>query len=87
MECRIELGSDAVRDLRRLEKSDKKLLLQISHEIDSLAKSPLAGKRLKGELRGNYLLRHGDYRIIYRVYVAEKVVLIIRIGHSRDVYR
>jgi mRNA interferase RelE/StbE len=34
-----------------------------------------------------YRLRHGDYRILYEVHDDRLLVLVIRIGHRREVYR
>jgi len=53
----------------------------------SLAKDPMKGERLKGNWKGLWRLREGDYRIIYAVVNDELVILILRIGHRRDVYK
>jgi mRNA-degrading endonuclease RelE of RelBE toxin-antitoxin system len=45
------------------------------------------GKPLLGELEGLTVARRGDYRIIYEILEDEKVVLVHRIQHRRDVYR
>jgi mRNA interferase RelE/StbE len=34
-----------------------------------------------------YRLRLGDYRILYEVYDRRLVVVVIRVGHRREVYR
>ena len=56
--------------------------------IDSLATEP----RPKGAIRLSGLqdacrLRHGDYRIVYELYDDRLLVLVIQIGHRREVYR
>ena len=55
--------------------------------IDALAEQPALGSKLKGEFKGLWRLRVGRYRIIYEILDGELVVLILRIGHRRDVYR
>jgi mRNA interferase RelE/StbE len=40
---------------------------------------------LSGE--GDYRVRQGDYRIVYRVSDDEKVVEVMKVGHRREVYR
>lgn len=44
----------------------------------------LYGEPLRQSLRGHRKLRVGDYRIIYRV--AGKTIIILKIGHRKDVY-
>ncbi len=44
------------------------------------------GKPLKGEWKGCYRLRVGDYRIIYEINDLEVIVIIIKIGNRDDVY-
>ena len=43
------------------------------------------GKALRGTLKGLWSLRVGDYRVIYAI--DEDDVLVLRIGHRREVYR
>jgi len=55
--------------------------------IDRLRREPLAGGTLKGEFSGLRRLRVGDYRIVYEVLHEQITVLVVRIGHRREVYR
>ena len=55
--------------------------------INCLSGNPYYGKPLKGNKKGCYSLRVGEYRIIYEVYPSKKIVYIIRIGHRKDIYR
>ena len=86
-EFRIEFGSQATRDLRRLQRADRKLVISLAKCIDSLTEDPYSGKPLKGDKKGCYSLRYGDYRIIYEIHSAPKVVHVIRIGHRKEIYR
>jgi mRNA interferase RelE/StbE len=45
------------------------------------------GKPLRGELSGNWSLRIGDYRIIYRIDEDEKILTLLRVGHRKTVYK
>jgi mRNA interferase RelE/StbE len=83
----IEFSSLASRDLRKLARVNRNFLISLSKHIDSLAENPYLGKPLKGDKKGCYSLRYGDYRIIYEIYTAQKVVLIIRVGHRKEIYR
>lgn len=55
--------------------------------LDDLQRDPFQGKRLKGKLAGRYSYRIGSYRIIYLVKRRELIVLVIDIGHRRDIYK
>lgn len=46
---------------------------------------PVQSRRLKGS--PNFRLRVGDYRVIYSVDEAEEEVLVVAVGHRREVYR
>jgi mRNA interferase RelE/StbE len=47
---------------------------------------PAGSRKLKGEERA-YRIRVGDYRIIYDVLRDVLVVLVLSVGHRKDVYR
>jgi mRNA interferase RelE/StbE len=71
------------KDLRGIEKkAARKILTKIETE---LAATPHEGKRLTGEFAGLYSLRVGDYRAIYTI--LGDGVLILRIGHRKEVYK
>ena len=62
--------------------------VRISRAIDSLADNPVppGARKLKGEER-SYRIRVGDYRVVYDVLEEVVLVMILRIGHRKDVYR
>ena len=60
---------------------------QIKDAIERIAKFPETGKRLTHELRGLLSYRSGTYRIIYRIYHKEVTILILTIGHRKNVYK
>ncbi len=81
----VEFKPSAARALRRL---PRHLQSQVAEKIGSLARNPFPGgvKKLQGEEK-IYRVRVGDYRIIYEVQSAVLVVLVLKIGHRREVYR
>jgi len=60
---------------------------QIKDAIERIAREPEIGKRLTRELTGLLSYRSGVYRIIYRIYHKEILVLILTIGHRKDIYK
>ena len=72
---------------KALEKITKKERLRLIEAINRLREEPNAGGVLKGEFAGLRRLRIGNYRIIYEVIDDQLVVLVVRIGHRKNVYR
>ncbi len=72
-------------DLKKLDKSiTKKILTRIE---TYLARDPEElGKPLKGEFQGYWRYRWGNYRVIYKISQHEILILILRIGHRKDIY-
>ena len=54
--------------------------------VDELSKDPLQGKLLSFTLKGLRSWRTGDWRIIYRAEAERVVVVVVTVGHRRDVY-
>jgi mRNA interferase RelE/StbE len=81
----IEFLRSAARELASLPKDRQR---QLAGRIDGLEQDlfPPGVKKLEGEDR-LYRLRVGDYRILFEVDDATRIVTIVKIGHRRDVYR
>lgn len=45
------------------------------------------GAPLRGELEGIWSARRGTYRVLYRVDEENREVIVLRVGHRRDIYR
>ena len=73
---------------RQLDKLPKPAQRQLGAVIAQLADNPRpAGVvKLSGE-DGLYRVHGGDYRAIYRIEDARLLVLVVKVGHRRDIYR
>jgi mRNA interferase RelE/StbE len=73
---------------RALESLPKKVVKQIDRRILALAENPYPSgcKKLNG-VEGLHRIRVGDYRILYIVETDRLVIVIVTIGHRREVYR
>jgi len=80
---RIELRPAAVRALRKL---DPPVRRRVQGAIALLAQDPRppGARALQG--RPGLRVRVGDYRIIYTVEDDVLLVVVVRLGHRRDVY-
>ena len=85
MTYRIEIIPSAHRDFAALPGRDRK---RLDARILSLADEPrpTGSKALAGQ-DSLYRLRVGDYRIIYKVRDEDFLILVVKIGHRKDVYR
>ena len=63
-------------------------LARLAAALASLASEPRPPgvKKLSGK-ESLFRVRVGDYRIIYQVRDRELVVLVLKIGHRREIYR
>ena len=84
MSYSVRIKRSAARELTRIPQKDR---LRIVQAIDRLGEHPLTGSPLKGEHRGLRRVRVGDYRIVYEVLDDALVVLVVRVGHRREIYR
>lgn len=62
---------------------------RIDDVLDGLEKEPwpVGHKKLKGSKDDFLRVRVGDYRVVYQVEEDRLVIVLIRIGHRKDVYR
>jgi len=84
---KVELSRQAGKDLERVFRSDRKLYQRFLNAFQSIAHNPLEGKPLQGELKGLRSYRLGSYRILYEVRHGELLVVVIDLGHHREVYK
>ena len=80
----IEFRPAALRELRKIDRSTQS---RIQGAISLLAQDPRppASRQLRG--RDGYRLRVGDYRIIYTVDDGVLLIVVVTIGHRREVYQ
>lgn len=84
MSYSIQIKASAQKALDKVAKAER---LRIVDAIDRLAENPEIGKLLQGELSGLRRIRVGDYRVVYVVERDALLVLVVRIGHRREIYR
>lgn len=80
----LVLSRDASRHCAHLPVSLQK---KIKRKLILLEANPLLGKKLSGDLEGNYSLRAWPYRIIYQINDNEKRIEVSAILHRQGAYR
>lgn len=85
----IEFTDTALRQLERFDKSIARRIRKFLEERISPATNPRGiGEALHGERLGQFWkYRVGDYRLIARIEDARLMILVVRIGHRREIYR
>lgn len=83
----LQFLGKAVKDLQRIDRPFQKI---IKEKLLILAENPLALKnnikRLKDKELEIYRLRVGSYRVLFQRKDEELIILVIRIGHRKDIY-
>lgn len=83
----IEFDPGALKDLQRLDKTAQKQIVGYLETRIAFAENPqLFGKPLRGRLKNFWRYRVGDYRIICDVQDDRLKVLVVAVGHRKDVY-
>jgi mRNA interferase RelE/StbE len=83
---KCKLSDSARKDLKHL---DKRVAAQVMQKLDELVsrKERLEVKMLVGIVPKQYRLRVGDYRVIFIEHEQEITIIVIDIGHRKEVYR
>lgn len=83
MQSTLRYATSAARALRKL---DPQVQRRLKAALEELANDPERGKPLQLTLKGLRSWRTGDYRIVYRL-VADRIeILVLAVGHRREVY-
>ena len=79
----IKVDDRVYKDIRGIPKED---VNRIFKAIDKLKNNPELGKLLEGSLRPLRKLTVGHYRVIYAYEGSRLLVLVVKIGHRKNVY-
>jgi mRNA interferase RelE/StbE len=85
----VELAESADRELKRLDSQGRRRILKFLQERVAKLDNPRSiGEALHGsELREFWRYRVGDYRLICNIEDERVLVLVLRVGHRKNVYR
>jgi mRNA interferase RelE/StbE len=77
----------AVRQLQAIPQTAALTILRAMTPLGDDPRRPDANVKKLGGYQDRYRLRVGDYRVIYDVIDAELVILVVGVGHRREIYR
>ncbi|HXC43882.1 MAG TPA: type II toxin-antitoxin system RelE/ParE family toxin [Candidatus Dormibacteraeota bacterium] len=88
MAWRIEITRTATKQITKLDQQPQKSILRFLRERLAGAENPRQwGRALQGEKRGLWRYRVGDYRLICDIQDQKITILVLELGHRKDVYR
>ncbi len=85
MEYSIEFRPAVLKSLKRFPKKD---LIRIKKKIEELGRNLPEPNTTK--MKGNnsfHKIRTGDYRIIYEIHNDRVIIMIVKVGHRKDIYK
>ena len=89
MTWQIEFGAAAKRELEKLDKPiARRIVSFLREQVLPLENPRTIGDALKGARLGEFWrYRVGNFRIICRIEDSRLVILVLRVGHPREIYR
>jgi len=85
---RVEFDAAAVRDMRKLGfDAERRVLRYLRERIAGIGDPRRFGQALTGDRKGLWRYRVGDYRIVAAIEDDCFMVLVVTVGHRREVYR
>ena len=87
MKYKVEYLPSVVKELQKLDKYTQRILLEwIEKNLVDCENPRIHGKALTANRVDQWRYRVGDYRIIAKIEDDKLVILVIAIGHRRDIY-
>jgi mRNA interferase RelE/StbE len=84
----IEISRTAEKQIKRLNRVAQAAIVRFLRDRLKPAQNPRQlGKPLHGDKGGLWRYRVGDYRLICDIQDEKVVVLVLRVGHRKDIYR
>jgi mRNA interferase RelE/StbE len=85
---KISFTKTALKQLAKLDKPMRKLIVRfIEEKIGGSADARKHGHALVGDQKGRWRYRIGDYRVICELRDNELLVIVVTIGHRKEIYR
>jgi mRNA interferase RelE/StbE len=84
MKYTVELSKNAQKSLVKIDTRYKDKIIAVLFALET---NPTLCKRLVGDRNDEYSYRVGTYRIVYTIKRQELIILVIDVGHRREVYR
>lgn len=88
MRYKIVYEKKAIKSLSKIDKAQQKLIISwIEKNLSNTDNPKVTGKALKGNLKDYWRYRVGNYRILADIKDEEIKIIIINIGHRKEIYK
>lgn len=88
MSYSVLLTQKAKKQLSKLDKYTSKLIVSwLKKNLDGCENPRIHGKALVANKAGQWRYRVGDYRILAEIRDEEVIILVLQIGHRREIYK
>ena len=89
MAWQIEFDPSAAKELAKLDKPTARRIVQFLRErVAPLSDPRSLGEALRGDALGSFWkYRLGDYRVVAEIIDRRVVIIVVRVGHRREVHR
>jgi mRNA interferase RelE/StbE len=85
---KIKISEFAEKQIKKLDKSiAKQIILYLKERIATQKDPRILGKSLLHDKSGLWRYRVNHYRIICKIEAKELIVLVLRLGHRKDIYK
>lgn len=88
MKYRVEFTQRAMKDLKKLDRHTAALIIGwVRKNLEGCEDPRLHGKELTANRSGEWRYRVGDYRLLAQIDDSKVVILVVSVGHRRDIYQ
>lgn len=87
MQYRVELTDRVIKQLKKIDKHTSALIMGwIEKNLDGCENPRMHGKGLTANRTGQWRYRIGNYRLICEIKDEEVLILVLEVGHRREIY-
>jgi mRNA interferase RelE/StbE len=88
MKYQIEYTRTAVKQLKKMDKRIVSFIIAyIEHRLEGCENPRAYGKSLQGNLNDKWRYRIGDYRILAKIKDSRLIIVVVEVGHRKDIYK
>ncbi len=88
MGWKVEISDVAERQLRKLDRpTQERILSWLFDRIEGCKNPRHFGEPLRGDLAGSWRYRVGAYRVLCEIQDEKVLVLVLAVGHRREIYK